>query len=84
MSAYFAHDTEGFWLDIVRSLGSNSATDGFASIEGLIASKRLSSRELRRLQYACRSLMDAAASAASEAEARQKRPWEFKDERYEI
>lgn len=79
MSAYVPRETDEFWLDAVRSLGGNAATDGFAAIEELIASRRLNSRELRRLQYACRSLSDRAASAASEAEAREKRPWEFKD-----
>lgn len=66
-----------FWLGTVRALGSNSATDGFASIASLISSDRLSERELRALASACRSLMDAAKDAASLAEAKRKRPWEF-------
>lgn len=69
--------TDDFWLNAVRSLGSNSATDGFASIEALIAADKLNERELRRLASACRSLMDAAKDKASLCEAQSKRPWEF-------
>lgn len=74
----YTADRDEFWLSTVRSLGSNSATDGFASIETLIAADKLDERELRRLASACRSLMDAAKDKASLVEAQRKRPWEFK------
>jgi len=77
-ASYFTKPTDEFWLDTVRSLGSNSATDGFASIEHLIAVDKLDARELRRLASACRSLMDLARDKASLMEAKAKRPWEFK------
>jgi len=76
-TAYFAPQTDDFWIDTVRSLGSNSATDGFASIENLVADGRLTASDLRKLSMACRSLMDSARDKASEMEARAKRPWEF-------
>jgi predicted Zn-dependent protease len=69
---------ETFWLDCVRSLGSNSATDGFASLEELVRSDKLDARQLRRLASACRSLMDAAKDKAAEAEDRVKRPYAYK------
>ena len=74
---YFSAPTDEFWLNTVRSLGSNSATDGFASIEELVVNGKLSARELRKLAMACRSLMDLSRDRASEMEAREKRPWEF-------
>lgn len=78
MSApYFNAPSDEFWLNAVRSLGSNSATDGFASIEELVANGKLTARELRKLASACRSLMDLSRDRASEMEAREKRPWEF-------
>ena len=77
MANYFAKSADEFWLDAVRSLGSNSAVDGFAAIEALIAADKLNEQELRRLASACRSLMDAAKDKASLVEAQRKRPWEF-------
>lgn len=77
-TAYFNEPTDGFWLDCVRALGSNSATDGFASIEELIVAGKLDERELRRLATACRSLMDLAKDKAALIEAQRKRPWEFR------
>lgn len=77
MAAYFNAPSDDFWLNSVRSLGSNSASDGFASIEALVVDGKLSARELRKLATACRSLMDLSRDRASEMEARERRPWEF-------
>lgn len=73
-------DEELFWLERVARLGSNSAADGFESLRGLILSGRLSSRELRSLAGAMRSLAGAATDAAAEMEDRVKRPWLYKKE----
>lgn len=73
-------DEELFWLDRVARLGSNSAADGFDSLRKLIHSGRLSSRELRSLAGAMRSLAGAATDAAAEMEDRVKHPWIYKRE----
>lgn len=67
-----------FWLDAVRKCGSNSATAGFADLEELIASGKLSSRDLRSLHGALRSIAQRAWDGAAEQDARAKRPWEYK------
>lgn len=70
-----------FWLGAVRKCGSNSATVGFADLEDLIASGRLTVSELRSLHGALRSLSQQAWDAAALKEARAKRPWEFAEAR---
>ena len=72
-------DEELFWLDRVSRLGSNSAADGFDSLRSLILSGRLSSRELRSLAGAMRSLAGSATDAAAEIEDRKKRPFLYQN-----
>ncbi len=72
--------SDQFWMTCVSRLGSNSAVDGFDSLSDLIASGRLSARELRSLSSALRSLSGRATDAAAEAEDRVKRPWAYKKE----
>lgn len=72
--------SDHFWMTCVSRLGSNSAVDGFDSLSDLIASGRLSARELRSLSSALRSLSGRATDAAAEAEDRIKRPWAYRME----
>lgn len=72
--------TDDFWLGCVNRLGSNSAVDGFDSLSSLIASGRLTARELRSLSSALRSLSGRANDAAASAEDRVKRPWAYRVE----
>lgn len=74
---YTTQDADDFWLRAVASIGSNSATDAFSTLEVLVASGRIDEPGLRRLSSALRSLMDRANDRRSEMEARRKRPWEF-------
>lgn len=47
---------DGFWMHMVSRIGSNSATDGFASLGDLINSGKLTESQLRGLSAALRSL----------------------------
>lgn len=72
--------TDEFWLDAVRKCGSNGATDGFATLEELIASDRLDEAELRSLFSALRSLSQKAWDTASLKRDKSLRPWDWRDE----
>lgn len=76
MSDVFSDD---FWINQVRKLGSNHASDAFGALADLIGSGRLTERELRSLASACRSLEGAAKDAATLVEAKRRRPWEFQN-----
>lgn len=71
---------DDFWMTCVSRLGSNSAVDGFESLSDLIASGRLTARELRSLSSALRSLSGRATDGAAAAEDRVKRPWAYRAE----
>lgn len=78
IAKYNPENDGDFWLNTVRRLGSNSAVDGFGSLEDLIMSGRLTESQLRSLASACRSLEGMARTQAGIAEAKRKRPWEFR------
>jgi hypothetical protein len=64
-----------FWIEFVRRCGSNSATDGFASLESLVRNGDLNAKQLRLLSASLRSIAGAASDRASEQEDRVKRPY---------
>jgi hypothetical protein len=57
---------DGFWMQMVSRIGSNSATDGFANLGDLINSGRLTESELRGLSAALRSLHQTANDRCNE------------------
>lgn len=67
-------ETDDFWQGRINRLGSNSAADGFEAIRSLIQSGRLSSRDLRAMASALRSLSGKALDEASRVEEQAKFP----------
>ena len=61
-------DTDEFWQGRISRLGSNSAADGFDALRCLITSGRLSSRDLRAMASALRSLSAKATDEAARVE----------------
>jgi hypothetical protein len=69
-------EEENYWLECVRSSGSNHLTGAFADIQEMIASPKLDERALRRLSFALRALHQDAQTKAERMKAQRLRPWE--------
>lgn len=67
-------DTDEFWQGRISRLGSNSAAEGFEALRSLIQSGRLSSRDLRAMASALRSLSAKATDEAARVEEMAKFP----------